>query len=630
VYFLYSPRPSGTRPTLILPSPHPLRPFSVLRPGVATAIALILSGAPDAAEAQETCPDGVISDIVIINHSVFPPEELPDDGRLRWAYRLSNSARFRTREEVIRSKLLFEEGDCFEERLAEESGRILREFRFLGRAELSRSTRPDGSVVVHVETRDEWSTKLSLSLRFEDGIQFEGASLAEENLLGRGATLEFYRVTREAEHSTGALTEMPDVAGSGWDVVVGGHRGRIGSGAHQMLIHPFEGEIGRHAVRQSASRTRTLFPFVLPSSLQQEPESFTHLVIPLVTERADISAARRWGEPGDLRLLGAGVSYERVGPGAVESAEGVFGGRFGDRTPVSADQAAPLASQLVPRQAVRLNLIAGLRRVAFQYRFGLDALTGVQDFPVGREVLFTAGRSLGSTGPGRPTDVFAGLAVRLGWGGESTAAYLSGTLEGRRQDLRGAVAGRWGDVLTETHAFFYWQPFTNFSRTVVLRATAQGGWETSSPFQLTLGGADGVRGYRELDLPVGRMVVVTAENRGRFPWPFPGLVDLGFTLFGDVGRGWQGDVPFTEVTGWRGTLGGGLRVGFPAGSSSVIRADLAFPVGPSGLSSGPVFRISAREWIGVLDDFRSPDMARSRRSGISPDFVGAARDGSVP
>jgi hypothetical protein len=565
-----------------------------------------------------------------VTHSVFAPEDLPESSRLGWAYRLANSARIRTREAFIRDALLFGEGDCFDEEISRESARILREYRFLSQAEVDPTEQDDGSVSVGVVTRDEWSTKLSLAIRFEDGFDFEGASLTEENLLGRGITLELYRISRDAEEATGARTEIPGVAGSQWDVIAGGHSGRIGSGARFMVIHPFRGEVGRTAIRTQANRTSSLFPFNVPVDLRDEDDLPSHLVVPLTTERAEVSVARRWGAPGNLLILGTGLSWERVGPGALSDVEGVRDGRFGDRIPAPEELAELLAPQLGSRQALRINAMVGARRISFRSRMGLDALGGVQDVPVGREVLLSLGRSMGSTGPSRPADLFAGLDFRFGAAGERHTGYVSGRIEGRREDVSGSVAGQWGDLLTEVHVFLYRQSHRPLSRTLLLRGTVQGGWDTSSPFQLTLGGPAGIRGYRETEFPVGRKVILSAENRGSIPGPLSGLLDLGFTAFADVGAGWPGDIPLAVKTGWRGTVGAGIRIGFPAGSSGVIRADIAMPIGPGAMSRGPIFRIAAREWIGILDDFRSPDMGRSRRSGISPDYVGASRDRSVP
>lgn len=612
--------------TILPPSRSgPLPPFRV-----SLLLLLVPLAAPEAVEAQRICPEGEITRIVVRNHSVFPPEELTEAGRLRWAYDLTNAVRIRTRERFIRDELLFREGDCYQESLAREAARILREFRFMARAEVTGTPRDDEGVEVAVETRDEWSTKLSLALRFEDGVHFDGASMVEENFLGRGVTLELFRVSREAEEATGIRTEIPGIRGSQWDLITGGHRGRIGSGAELRVIHPFRGEVGRTAVRGLARRSRSLFPYDVPEDPNGGDDAPSHLVVPLITERAEISTARRWGSPGELLILGGGLSFERVAPGTVDEVEGVRESDFGDRFPASEEMATLLAPQLGSRRAIRLNVMAGVRHISFRSRYGLDTLNGIQDVPVGWEVLLSTGRSVGSTGPGRPADVFAGLDLRLGVVGQRHVAYLTGRLEGRREDVSGSVAGQWGDLLTEIHGFLYRQPGTAFSRTILLRGTVQGGWDTSSPFQLTLGGPAGIRGYREFELPVARKVVLTLENRGSFPGPFPGLVDLGFTLFGDVGAGWSGGVPLALDTGWRGTVGAGLRVSFPAGSSRVIRADLAMPTGPGALSRSPVFRISAREWVGILDDFRSPDLTRSRRSGISPDYIGASRDRSVP
>jgi hypothetical protein len=617
-------------PSPLTPSPSPPLPRPRIPRSLLPLLVPLLFGPPEGVEAQEACPDGEIGEILVLNHSVFPPEDLPESSRLRWAYELSNSVRIRTREAFIREVLLFEEGDCFDEVLAGESARILREYRFLSRAEVTRAGLDDGSVSVLVVTRDEWSTKLSLALRFENGVHFEGASLTEDNFLGRGVVLDLYRVTRDAEEATGASTEIPGVAGSRWDVIVGGHRGRIGSGAMLTVIHPFQGEVGRTAIRTRAVRTRSLFSYDVPIGLRGEDDSPSHLVVPLITERAEVSVARRWGDPGDLRILGTGLSWERVGPGVVSEVEGVRGGSFGDRFPAPEELASLVEPQLRSRQALRINAMVGIRSISFRSQRGLDALGGLQDVPVGREVLLSVGRSLGSTGPSRPADVFGGLDLRLGAAGEQHTAYLSGRIEGRREDVSGSVAGQWGDLLTEVHALLYRQSPRDLYRTLLLRGTAQGGWDTSSPFQLTLGGPAGVRGYRETELPVGRKVIFSLENRGSIPGPLSGLMDLGFTAFADVGAGWPGDIPLAVRTGWRGTVGAGIRVGFPAGSSTVIRADLAMPIGPGASAGGPVFRVSAREWLGLLNDFRSADMGRSRRSGISPDYVGASRDRTVP
>jgi hypothetical protein len=119
-----------------------------------------------------------------------------------------------------------------------------------------------------------------------------------------------------------------------------------------------------------------------------------------------------------------------------------------------------------------------------------------------------------------------------------------------------------------------WQTLTSDVR-VDLRG------HSDQPWQTPLGGDEGVRGYASDELPTGSVAVASVEDRINLPVIFPAF-DLGLTAFGDVGRGWAGDTPFALETGWRSSLGTGLRIGLPAGSGASIRAELAWPVGPTG------------------------------------------------
>lgn len=139
-----------------------------------------------------------------------------------------------------------------------------------------------------------------------------------------------------------------------------------------------------------------------------------------------------------------------------------------------------------------------------------------------------------------------------------------------------------------------------------------------SPFQLTLGGRDAVRGFREEYAPGARRVLLTVEDRILVRWPWPDLLDLGFTVFADAGRVWSGGVPYGVDSGWQGALGFGLRFATPAGSRIGRRIDLAFPFGGTG-SRGPVFRVGV-ELLGIGPGFADQQLERARRSRIGPDF----------
>src|SRR5690606_17395667 len=97
----------------------------------------------------------------------------------------------------------------------------------------------------------------------------------------------------------------------------------------------------------------------------------------------------------------------------------------------------------------------------------------------------------------------------------------------------------------------YWKPSPLSRHTLVLRAATTSAWNTRTPFQLTLGGDRNLRGFREERFPGGQRLVLNAEDRIYFGWPWRDVIDLGATVFVDAGRMWPGDVPFGEDSGWR-------------------------------------------------------------------------------
>lgn len=563
---------------------------------------------------SEPCPRGRISDVFIDNHSIFDPAAMPEDTRVRWAYELANLVHIRTRQEFIANQLLFEPEDCYDPALVRESARILREFRFLAAVDAFSVRQPDGSHHVVVDTRDDWTTKISIGVRVEDGLRFDGLSMVEENFLGRGATVGVFYTDRDEQQDAGALMEVPRLAGSGWDLETSAARTRVGRFVHQAFVHPFEGELGRFAFRQQVRTREDYFTWVMP-----EDSPYSHLVAPLHSGLVEVTGAGRFGVPGHLLLLGGGISREWVRPGTLDEVEAVTEGDFGSPAPADLETASPLASQLRERDATRISLLTGMRRIRFEERRGLDLLAGVQDLALGREVRLSLGRTISGDGPG---DTFARLDLFGGFGLEQTIGQFFFSLEGRRED---APISATRDVLGETHFFLYRQLGGLLPQTLLFRAAAQGAWRTDAPFQLTLGGPDGVRGYGDTEWAGARRVVLSVEDRITLPGPVTELLDMGLTVFADAGRAFPGDVPYAFDSGWRGTLGFGVRVGFPAGSGSVIRADLAFPLGPVE-SRSPVVRIHAREWLGVLGNFMNPEMERARRSGVRGEFIGASRD----
>ena len=87
---------------------------------------------------------------------------------------------------------------------------------------------------------------------------------------------------------------------------------------------------------------------------------------------------------------------------------------------------------------------------------------------------------------------------------------------------------------------------------------------------------------------------------------------------------WAGDVPYGVNSAWKGTVGGGIRLGFPAGTRGLARLDLAFPVGMDN-RKGPIFRVTIFELLGLMSGFGDPQLARSRRLTVGPDYFTTER-----
>jgi len=330
-------------------------------------------------------------------------------------------------------------------------------------------------------------------------------------------------------------------------------------------------------------------------------------LVPVAVERVEVSGATQFGEPGATVVVGLGITRDRFWyPGDAELA---FDGDFDDRTAYPVPPS--VATQVQPLANTRLALHVGTRHFG-EYRpyVGLDAVRDVYTVPLGWFVGVTLGHSIPILTP-------AGSPAARGPFGRAhvsrTAPLGDGlvhgavTAEGRRED-------GWKDVLAEADVVLYARFAGLPGHTFFARASAAGGFHAQLPFQMTLGGRDGVRSLLEDDYPGGRMVRFTLEDRLAPAWLSMKAADVGFTLIADVGRMWPGNVPYGQDSGWRGGVGAGIRLGIPSGSRNSTRLDVVFPVGSGG---GPVFRLTG-ELNKIRFGFHTPKLERSFRVRRGP------------
>lgn len=595
--------------------------------GFGLRLALLLASGPvflpGGVRAQE-CPAGSISYIFIDNRDIFDTTDLEPDTPFLWAYKAANALHVRTKADFIRSELLFREGECLDPFLLEESERLLRAYPFISQSDVFAIPQPDGTQHVIVDTQDDWTTKIDLGFRFDGGLTFTGFAVEEENLLGQGIRVRVFYAEDREQRDLGFEVQTPRLMDTRWDARISAGQTRSGNFFEESLFYPFVGETGRFGARQSFLRRESIFPYAISGD-----PLFTHLLLPYVDHRWDLVVGGRLGEPGNLTVFGVGASRESIRfdrfPRGVEMVEDK---NFADTHPPGDSALAAVGPQLVTRSAARINFFFGQRNLRFVPQRGLDAFKGVQDVQVGTEVFIGLGRAVeasGAEGARVPDDIHTQLNLFAGGVWDDWTVNAQANAEARQVFPGGGSGGTWKDVFAEADAYLYWHRGQEGNHTLLLRMSAAGGWEVETPFQLTLGGRQAVRGYREEEFPGGRRVVLTAEDRIYLPWPAPGLMDFGLSFFADVGFMRPGDVPFGMASGWRAALGTGIRFGLPPGTGNMSRIDLAIPLEGRIQLKDVVLRISLREILGILPGARDYQMVRSLRSGVRPTIISLPR-----
>jgi hypothetical protein len=519
----------------------------------------------------DSCALGRINFIYIDSKSIFDLDDPDLSRRFRWAARAANALHMPTREWVIRRELLFGPGSCFDPFLINESERLLRAYPFLSRVTITGSRQPDGSYDVHVATTDEWSTRLDLRVKTAGGLGLEGLRVSEENVLGTGQALGFFYYEREATRDYGVSYFTPQLLGTRWDLETSVGRTRAGTFFREEVSYPFVGEVSRWAGRQSFRREDQFFDYVAADDPGLRSD---HVVVPIRQQNFDLAIVRRIGDRGNTAMIGTALSFEELSyPGVVQIArEGDY-----DRRETAPDSLLPpVLQQRHNLDNIRIFALLGHRNVWWRSYRGMDSMRGQEDVRLGAEAILGVGRSLPSLEA--DDDIYSMLALYAGMQIGDVLVVGRGRADARR-DLSAATGEpELKDVYVQNEILAYLQTRLLPRQTLFLRAAMAGGWNTRTPFQLTLGGETGLRGYDRERMPGGRRLVLSVEDRFYIGWPLPDLVDVGGTVFTDVGRIWPGDAPFGADSGWRASAGFGVRASFPAGGRSTYRVDVAWPL----------------------------------------------------
>jgi len=155
--------------------------------GLAVGVVSLLTAQPlNRLTAQTDTHPQTIDTIIIENRNVFDDK----DGAPDWVAHLANGLHLRTRQWVIRRRLLLNRGDPFDRARMEESERSLRTlgvFRSV-RVDTVRS-QPGGKLAVRAVTSDGWSTQPQASFTSVSGEKTWDVGFVERNFLGTATEL---------------------------------------------------------------------------------------------------------------------------------------------------------------------------------------------------------------------------------------------------------------------------------------------------------------------------------------------------------------------------------------------------------------------------------------------------------
>ena len=500
---------------------------------------------PDLPAPAQLVAQGARVGIVVVQvEDIFDPSRPEESAAL---YRWANDLHLATREDAIRSQLLFRESEGYSPQKVAETERLLRGRRYLYDAWIEPTCyhAAEQTVDLRVRVRDVWSLNPGISFSRSGGTNRGGFELQDEDFLGRGEFVSLSWGRSVDRDSLMFIYDDPQLLGSWWRGRVAYSDNSDGSFGDLKVGRPFYSLDTRwSAGGELTGGDRVDSRYQRGKVLDAYAENVDH---------AELYFGRSGGlHDGYVRRWTAGLRY--------------------DRSTFAATDDDPLVAPL-PQDRTLVYPWLGLEWIEddFVTARNQDQLARTEDLQFGRSVR----AELGIAAPA--------------WGADRSAAILSlqghdGRRFGESRSLfvSGALGGRWEadglrDALLETEARYYQRQRPHALFFASARGAVAG--QPDLDHQLLLGGDNGLRGYPLRYQSGTASVLFTAEERIYTDWyPFR-LFHIGAAAFADAGRTWGRDVAGEEPLGWLSDVGVGLRIGNSrSGLGNVLHIDLAVPL----------------------------------------------------
>ena len=463
----------------------------------------------------------VIGKIEIAIGDIFDPS-IP--GESAWVYRTANHLHINTRPKVVRSQLLFREGELYRHRVVQESERILRGNDYLYDA----SVRPvawDGKTVdLEVRTRDTWTLNPGVNFNRQGGENSGSIELEEKNLLGNGQQLSF-GWTSDVDRESLTFAFFDPHFNSTWTRFgISYSDADDGQTTSFRLDRPFYALDTRHAGGLYYYDSQRNDPRY---SAGEKVGEFEH-------DQQYYEAYGGWSSGwsnGWVTRWTSGVTYQHDQFAAI----------------VGVPLAGPLPEE---REFLYPWIGVDVTQDAFQERINQDQIQRTEDVLLGFRAGARAGFAPEAFGSDGDALLFSGYAQHGADVGKDRSLFLGAATSGRveNEGLRNAVLSAEARYYARTSAK------TKFFATVNGTVTE----ELDLDRQLLLGGDTGLRGYPLRYQAGTSSALLTLEERYYTNWyPFR-LFHVAGAVFFDVGRTWGTDVTGATSDGLLKDIGIGL------------------------------------------------------------------------
>jgi hypothetical protein len=480
-----------------------------------------------------------------------------------WPYRWANALHVVSREDFLRSMLLFKEGDPYSSALADESARILRQRRLMNPVVIT-AREVEGGVEVTVETHDHWTFRGGGNLSVFGNRTSYSLDLEEDNFLGWGKGLSV-AFASDVERSTWSYAYFdPNVLSTRLRVNLVHSELSDGTMNQVLIERPFFAV----ATPWSAGiegRTATLTEYLYSQSQD------------VVSGHSDQEIARAWA---GIRLPGNGPIARRLLVGWVHRRDLYSDWQWeatGEPYPQPEDLIIEGPSVAFEQIANRYEVVSGFRAWGVQ-----------EDVALGPNLEFSTTFSTPTFGGDQRRFPFTGTAhaaTRRGSWLLLGDGWFSGRLEssGARDVVAGVQLG--ASQLG--------------SKGLQLRVMAETSHELALNRQLALGADTGLRGWDPDYFDGTGRAVLNVQWRTLLKKDVLGLFSIGGLVFADAGTTWGPRVG-PDTGGLRLDVGVGLLFDLSRLSrNSLLQVSAGVPDDGSGfvviVSTSTIFSLPGRD-----------------------------------